>query len=65
MPPDWFYVCYDAIIQKERVGPWPSILQQPQYWTFRYRFVHELMKESRLENAAKAKAMGVIDLGHF
>ncbi|CAN5508993.1 hypothetical protein BH10ACI2_BH10ACI2_04350 [soil metagenome] len=64
-PPVWFYICYDAIIQNERVGPWPSILQQPIYWTFRYRLVNELLKESRFASAVKAKAQGVVDLSRI
>ena len=64
-PPQWFYTVYDAIVQNLPLGPWPSIMQQPIYWTRRFRFVHEALKQARMEQAVKAKAMGVVDLGQF
>lgn len=64
-PPLWFFDYYDAIAQNLPIGRWPSIRQQPLYVRFRYRFVNEALKESRMKQAVKAKAQGVFDLSGF
>jgi hypothetical protein len=61
----WFYEVYDAIVQQLPIGTWPSIRQQPVYQRYRYRFVHEALKESRMKTAVKAKAMAVVDIGNL
>lgn len=59
--PQWFYECYDSIKMHVPVCEAASIRQIPLYIRFRYRLVNELLKESQIKSAVKAKAQGVID----
>jgi|GEM_PF-5827955 len=43
----------------------PSIRQTPLYVRWRHRMVSEMLKESKIRSASKAKAMGVIDFSNI
>ena len=53
---------YDSICMGIPPCDAPSIRQTPLYIRYRYRFVIEALKESRLKVAKDSKAMAVVDV---